>query len=254
MYAGSMSLNQKIINGVNLSYLGSLTGRTLIIVVGRNNFKKSSESLDALVKELHALGHSICWFENRHTQTAKFLDAKFERLWGSQLSTFCQRTPLVGNLSRKLIKASMLLLYPRQWGFFISHYRNSNQHLAKDLQKLISYLPVKQVFLLSHSAGGIVSSLVESEEKVAKLVCFGYPFKHPEHEEERTRTAHLENMTKPFLIIQGDHDEYGTALDSDRYTMAPCIKVVSVQADHGYDKLSPSAYQKCLEALRDFYS
>lgn len=245
-----MLLKQKTLSGVTLSYLGSLSASPLIVVIGRSNYKKSSQSLDALVKELHSAGYSVCWFESRHTQTAKMLDEKFELLW--RFKTF--GSSMISSSLRKLVKAAILLLHPKKWDYFFSAFINSNQSLANDLKKLLRNLPATDVYLLSHSAGGIVSSLVESEKSVKRLVCFGYPFKHPERDEEEIRTDHLDKLTKPFLIFQGNQDEYGSALDAKRYKLSSSICVVPIQTDHSYDKLSTAEFHRCLELLLNFYS
>lgn len=247
-----MLVKHKSIDGMTLGYLGSLNDLSLIVVIGRSNYKKSSESLDALVKALHASGHSVCWFENRQTQTAKLLEDKFERLWGSRVSKFCKHNFLIGNLLRKTIKIFVLLAHPTRWGYFLTVFKNSNQRIANDLRKFLRHFPARRIYLFSHSAGGIVSSLAEAEDSVTKLVCFGYPFKHPDQDEEPSRTARLKKMIKPFLIIQGDQDEYGSAQDSKRYKLSSSISVVPIQAEHGYDNLSVSEYQKCLELLEKF--
>jgi len=250
----TMRVRQKFIDGVTLDYVGSLDDHSLIVVVGRSNYKKSSKSLDSFLKDLHAAGHSICWFETRRIQTSKLLDDQFKNLRGSMLCDFCNRHALIGRPLRKLIKVTLLLKQPERWDYFFDINGNKNQNLARSLSKLLRNLTATQVCLFSHSAGGIVSSLSESEKSVRKMVCFGYPFKHPEQDEDPVRTAHLERVSKPFLIIQGDEDEYGSAQDSKRYKLSSSIRVVPIQASHEYDNLSADEYQKILALLNDFFS
>jgi len=63
------------------------------------------------------------------------------------------------------------------------------------------------------SMGGRVASMVADELMdaglVQGLVCLGYPF-HPPGKPEQPRTAHLEHLRTPTLIIQGERDEFGT--------------------------------------------
>ncbi len=240
------------IDDVSIGYLGSLEADCLIVVVGRSNYKKSSASLDALLKDLNQQGHSVCWFESRNTQTSKILDEEFERLFGFFVRDLCERLPRLGGALRKLTKGFLLLMRPSRWEFWVKCLKNNNQALANDLRTFLRRLPAKNVVLYSHSAGGIVCSLAASEPSVVKLICFGYPFKHPEKSEESSRTQHLAALQKPFLIIQGDEDEYGTAHDIKRYQLSATIKVESICSGHDYDGLDSVEYQRCFDLLQRF--
>lgn len=72
------------------------------------------------------------------------------------------------------------------------------------------------------SMGGRMASLIADEAGVRGLVCLGYPF-HPLGKPEKTRTAHLEALTTPCLIVQGERDPMGTKADVAGYTLAPSI-------------------------------
>jgi predicted alpha/beta-hydrolase family hydrolase len=217
-----MSISHTLINGSRVSHLGSLKASHLLVVVGRSNYKKSSASLEKMLHALHAQGLTVCWFESGHTQTAKQLDDTFEK-WGTRwhrggLAACCRRHGAMGAAVRKLCKGLILLMQPGQWDYFI--FRNSNLAQAADLRRFLGQLAAPEVTLFSHSAGGIVSSLVADEPSVRRVVCFGYPFKHPEKNEEPHRTAHLATLRQPMLIFQGDRDDYGTAQDAKRYQLS----------------------------------
>ena len=74
------------------------------------------------------------------------------------------------------------------------------------------------------SMGGRMASMVADELGVAGLVCLGYPF-HPPGRPERLRTAHLESLHTPTLIVQGTRDPFGTAEDVAEYTLSPAIRI-----------------------------
>jgi uncharacterized protein len=63
------------------------------------------------------------------------------------------------------------------------------------------------------SMGGRVASLVAGElhaaGRIAGLVCLGYPF-HPPGKPDQLRTAHLEALACPALIVQGERDPFGS--------------------------------------------
>jgi predicted alpha/beta-hydrolase family hydrolase len=67
---------------------------------------------------------------------------------------------------------------------------------------------------------------------VRGLVCFGYPF-HPPGSPDRLRTAHLENLATPALVLQGTRDPFGAPEEVEAYRLARSIRVVWVpDGDH----------------------
>jgi predicted alpha/beta-hydrolase family hydrolase len=60
------------------------------------------------------------------------------------------------------------------------------------------------------SLGGRIASLVADELGVRGLVCLGYPFRPPRAAAPAAlRTAHLETLCTPTLIVQGTRDPFG---------------------------------------------
>ena len=82
------------------------------------------------------------------------------------------------------------------------------------------------------SLGGRMASLLADEVEARGLVCLGYPF-HPPKQPERLRTAHLEAIRTPTLIVQGTRDAYGTPEDVAGYRLSAAIRVVWIEdGDH----------------------
>ncbi len=82
------------------------------------------------------------------------------------------------------------------------------------------------------SLGGRMASMLADEVEARALVCIGYPF-HPPKQPERLRTAHLEEIRTPTLIVQGTRDAYGTPEDVAGYRLSPAIRVVWIEdGDH----------------------
>jgi hypothetical protein len=80
------------------------------------------------------------------------------------------------------------------------------------------------VFIGGKSLGGRMASMVADEVHVRGLVCFGYPF-HPPGKPERTRTAHLEDLRTPTLILQGTRDPFGDPDDVSGYALSRAVRV-----------------------------
>ena len=70
--------------------------------------------------------------------------------------------------------------------------------------------------------GGRMASLVADEECVQGLLCLGYPF-HPPGKPEKTRVAHLEQLSTPTLIIQGARDALGNQAEVTQYLLSANI-------------------------------
>ena len=114
------------------------------------------------------------------------------------------------------------------------------------------------VFIGGRSMGGRVASMVADElheaGTVLGLVCLGYPF-HPPGKLEQLRTAHLEHLRTPALIVQGTRDEFGTREEVSGYALSPSIELVWLEdGDHGLrprKAVSGFTYAQHLESMAD---
>jgi uncharacterized protein len=81
------------------------------------------------------------------------------------------------------------------------------------------------------SMGGRVASLVADElhaaGRIAGLTCLGYPF-HPPGRPDQLRTAHLQALACPALIVQGERDPFGNRAEVEALleakALAPAIR------------------------------
>ena len=94
--------------------------------------------------------------------------------------------------------------------------------------------PSGRLVIGGKSMGGRIASMVADAAQVKGLVCLGYPF-HPPGKPERTRTAHLEALRTPTLIVQGTRDSMGKPDDVAGYTLSNRIEILWMEAgDHGF--------------------
>ncbi|MFO1152172.1 MAG: alpha/beta family hydrolase [Rhodospirillales bacterium] len=106
--------------------------------------------------------------------------------------------------------------------------------LTRTWQQVIASLGADRLVIGGKSLGGRMASMVADEAGVAGLVCLGYPF-HPPGKPERTRIAHLENLTTPTLVLQGSRDPFGTVEDVAGYALSPVIRLHWLaDGDHGF--------------------
>ena len=133
------------------------------------------------------------------------------------------------------------------------HCQEERHHTSPRLLKAaIQQLRARPVYLLTQSAGGIAASMIANEVDIAGLICFGYPFKHPDLPEEPRRTAHLAKVNKDFLVIQGNQDEYRCAERARKYSLSPSITVLGISAYHDYNDLTDAEFDKVYEAVLGF--
>jgi uncharacterized protein len=70
----------------------------------------------------------------------------------------------------------------------------------------------RRLFIGGKSMGGRMATHLAAQgrvEQLAGVIALGYPL-HPPGKPEQPRTAHLPAITAPVLIVQGEHDVFGT--------------------------------------------
>jgi predicted alpha/beta-hydrolase family hydrolase len=81
-----------------------------------------------------------------------------------------------------------------------------------------------------------MASMIADEVGARALVCFSYPW-HPPGKPEQPRTAHLEGLRTPALILQGTRDPFGSPEDVASYTLSPSIRIEWMEGgDHSLRK------------------
>ena len=113
--------------------------------------------------------------------------------------------------------------------------------------------PPAEVIIGGKSMGGRIASMIADEVGAAGVLCLGYPF-HPPGKPERLRTAHLETLKTPTLIVQGTRDRLGTEEEVATYALSPSIEVAWMgDGDHSLKprKKSGRTLEQNLEAAAD---
>ncbi|MEW5250312.1 alpha/beta family hydrolase [Microbulbifer sp. 2201CG32-9] len=112
------------------------------------------------------------------------------------------------------------------------------------------------------SLGGRVASLLAdelyAEERIAGLVCFGYPF-HPRGKPDQLRTAHLRALNCPTLVLQGSRDPLGSRGEVAGYDLSAALGFRWLEdGDHDFRPRIASGFtqgehwQKAVEAAAGF--
>lgn len=100
----------------------------------------------------------------------------------------------------------------------------------------------RPLFIGGKSMGGRVASMVAHDAGVAGLVCLGYPF-HPPGKPESLRTAHLQDLAVPTLIIQGERDPFGQPEEVAGYGLPSSMQVLWLpDGDHSFKPRKRSGF------------
>ena len=231
---------------------GSAALPLLVIVVGRNNVLKPAPLIERLVADLARGGVPLCRFETFARQTSRFLDERLRAVLPRRAAEWLERPAGTQTALRWAAKTLVLLGHPSRWRYFSHVLSRRSDDVAGDLRAFIRRHTGHAIYLLSHSAGCIAACSVEDEPLVAGHVGFGYPFRHPEHGEEPYRTAVLAGIGKPFLIIQGTRDPYGSLAEAERYQRSPAVRLVAIDADHDFGDVSDPLYAETRALIEAF--
>jgi uncharacterized protein len=140
------------------------------------------------------------------------------------------------------------------WSSWPNHEKefDFNRHLEMCIGLLTFLGHHRSVTILSHSVGGRIAANLAHQVHIKSIICFGYPFKHPEEPEDKRRTAVLEGIRTPFLIIQGRFDEYGGADIRERYELSTSVEIMNVDSNHEYENLSHSDWDLAVSNIGKF--
>lgn len=111
------------------------------------------------------------------------------------------------------------------------------EKVMPEYEQAITDLAAKTPLIIGgKSMGGRVASMIADAEfargRMAGLLCLGYPF-HPPDKPTQLRTAHLEHLKAPALIVQGTRDEFGTRDEVPAYPLSPAIRLLWLEdGDH----------------------
>lgn len=246
--------NHLDLNDTHAAYLGSLVSTKMLLFIGRSNTQKNSAPLQELLNRLVLDGYLLVWPKSRNQFINELLTNKSLRAIGWLNSVFGQTESRAKVWIRRSLKAFTLIRYPSKWDYFVDWLRGNQPDEQTEIYREIMRVlgSNKSIFILSHSAGGITASRLANEDNLRGMICFGYPFKHPDKDEESYRTTDLKNIQKPFLIVQGHQDEYGGTDVQSRYKLSQNIELEFVQANHEYENLSTDDWMRIVKRLASF--
>jgi pimeloyl-ACP methyl ester carboxylesterase len=222
-----------------------------IVFIGRKNDEKRFTAFTQLTDGLAALGLPLLWFESDRAKASYRAEAQITA-WTAFLGNTSAYP--IGRFRRSLrfvLKSIILLTGKQRWLFIRDAFKSHVERTTDELRGFLEGSPYDEFLLVAHSAGAIAATKVADHRKVRGLLCFGYPFKHPDRSAEHYRTAHLLTLTKPLLIVQGKSDDYGADPDMLRPLLPPHSRIVSPACDHDYLDLGETDFALIWDAIID---
>jgi predicted alpha/beta-hydrolase family hydrolase len=123
------------------------------------------------------------------------------------------------------------------------------ERLMDEYRAAVAAMPAGGRLLIGgKSMGGRVASMVADElfgqGRIGGLVCLGYPF-HPPKKPEQLRTAHLQALACPALIVQGERDPFGSRAEVEAMQLSGAIDVHWVgDGDHDLGPRGASGFTR----------
>lgn len=123
----------------------------------------------------------------------------------------------------------------------VTKLMESYQQVIAQVTAQFPHLPV---FIGGKSMGGRVASMVLPETNAKGAICLGYPF-HPLGKPDQLRIAHLQALTKPLLIVQGERDTFGHRQQVERYPLSDNIAIAFLfDGDHSFKPRKASGFDQ----------
>lgn len=92
------------------------------------------------------------------------------------------------------------------------------------------------------SMGGRMASMIADDIGVKGLVCLGYPFYAP-GKADRPRIDHLQELSTPTLILQGERDAMGNRETVEGYKLSGAIQLSWLEdGDHSFKPRKKSGH------------
>ena len=193
----------------------------IVLLLGRDNWQKDDYLNKILVTHLKAMNYEIQWEDPA---------GKIIYYFRNSGTKFINQNKLLGLSFLRFIQIRWALF---NWNYFA--YLSKRHHPLDRLKSRIKDMnPKRDIIIISRSSGGIIASQLADSLNISKVICLGYPFKHPDKSQESHRYTHLETIKTPMLIIQGINDEYGGSEIISKYFLSSSIEIYFINTNHDF--------------------
>jgi hypothetical protein len=113
---------------------------------------------------------------------------------------------------------------------------------AAFVEQLQQYAP--RCVAAGKSMGGRVASMMLAQQQCLGAISLGYPF-HPPGKPENLRTDHWGQIVRPWLIVQGTRDPFGTLGEVGQYSLPESAQVEWLaDGDHDFKPRKASGFRQ----------
>ncbi len=179
----------------------------IILLIGREHLEKDSYLYTDILSEIKGIKFDV--FNESYSYFRKRVYPYIAKV----IPRFIRKQPIIISLYLQIEeKFYSIILNPMDYKMHIAFQKNPNDislRIEKLARRLNNIPRDTEITLIGRSAGAIVATMVSLQHPIHKIISLGYPFKHPDFEEEAYRHEHLKKVNTPMLIIQGLQDIYG---------------------------------------------
>jgi hypothetical protein len=207
--------------------------KKIILLIGRENLEKDSYLYSAILSKIRGIKFYV--FNESSLPFLRKIYLKIVQIIPEFIRNQLLKSNLYSN-SRKLFY--LFILNTSDYKMHVAYEKNPNDIPLRieKLSKRLNKIPLHtEITLIGRSAGAIVATMVSLTHPIHKIIALGYPFKHPDFDEEAYRHEHLIDVKTPMLIIQGLHDSYGGREIEKKYNFNPQTKVVFEDITHDFE-------------------
>lgn len=205
----------------------------ITLLIGREHLEKDSYLYTNILSEIKGIQFDV--FDDSYSYYRRRVYPYFAKV----IPRFIRKNHKVRSLYLQIEEQLYsIFLNSNDYKMHDAFQKNTNdislrvEKLAKRLKKI----PINtEITLIGRSAGAIVATMVSMQHPIHKIVALGYPFKHPDNEEEAYRHEHLKNVKTPMLIIQGLRDIYGGKEIEKKYHFNSNTTIVFEDIDHDFE-------------------
>ncbi|ADV87365.1 alpha/beta fold hydrolase [Vibrio vulnificus] len=114
--------------------------------------------------------------------------------------------------------------------------------LLEAFSEVIASVTDDPVIIGGKSMGGRMASLLSEHPLVKGIACLGFPF-HPPGKPEKFKGEHLQTLSKPTLILQGERDTFGTQTECQQFEFSSMVRLAFLpDGDHSFKPRKSSGY------------
>ena len=205
----------------------------IILLIGREHLEKDSYLYTDILSEIKGIQFDV--FNDSYS----YFRRRVYPYIGKVIPRFIRKQPIIRSLYLQIEEQIYsIILNPKDYKMHVAFQKNPNdiflriEKLARRLNKIPRDT---EITLIGRSAGAIVATMVSLNHPIHKIIALGYPFKHPDYQEEAYRHEHLKHVKTPMLIIQGLQDIYGGKEIKKKYNFNSNTTIVFEDIDHDFE-------------------